>query len=185
MVDVRQLYPISRTFRSEPARPTRYLTVMSYEPVDRFPEGPDDEEIAARLRRVREELNQMDDLPELPEDKIPQLAPTPELPKVPDFDERLRDLEARAQAAKDRRETKARTEARRLASDAESNRGLGIGLTVAYAIIGLPLFGIGVGYAIDSANGTTIFRGFGALVGSILGIVGAVVILNRQQNQKP
>lgn len=156
---------------------------MPHEPVDRFPEGPDDEEIAARLQRVRNELNQMEGLPELPEDKIPQLAPTPELPKMPDFDDRLRDLEARAQAAKDRRETKARTEARRIASDAESHRGLGIGLTVAYAIIGVPLFGILVGYALDSAAGTNVYKGLGALLGSILGIAGAVIILNRQQNQ--
>jgi F0F1-type ATP synthase assembly protein I len=156
---------------------------MPYEPVDRFPEGPDDEEIAARLQRVREELSQMEGLPELPEDKIPQLAATPNLPKVPDFDERLRDLESRAQAAKDRRESKARTEARRLANDAESHKGLGLGLTVAYAIIGVPLFGILVGYGLDSANGTNMFKGMGALVGSICGIIGAVVILNRQ-NQK-
>lgn len=158
---------------------------MPHEPVDRFPEGPDDEEIAARLRRVREELNQMEGLPELPEDKIPQLAAAPELPKLPDFDDRLRDLEARAQAVKDRRETKARTEQRRITSDAESNRGLGIGLTVAYAIIGVPLFGILVGYAIDSAAGTNLYKGLGALLGSIFGIAGAVIILNRQQNMNP
>lgn len=158
---------------------------MPDEPVERFPEGPDDEEIAARLRRVREELSRIEGLPELPEDRIPQLAPAHELPKVPDFDDRLKDLEARADAAKNRRADKARTEKRRMESDAESNRGLGIGLTVAYAIIGVPLFGIGLGYLADNAAGTNIYRGVGALLGSIVGIAGAVIILNRQQNQKP
>lgn len=158
---------------------------MPDEPVPRFPEGPDDEEIAARLRRVRDELNQMEGLPELPEDRIPQLSPTPELPKMPDFDERLKDLEARADAAKQRRTVKANTERRKMESDAESNRGLGIGLTVAYAIIGVPLFGIGIGFALDNAMGTQVYRGVGALIGSVAGIVGAVVILNRQQNKHP
>jgi F0F1-type ATP synthase assembly protein I len=158
---------------------------MPDEPVERFPEGPSDDEIADRLRRVREELSQMEGLPELPEDRIPEFRPAPTLPEAPDFDDRLRDLEARAQASKDRREAKAATERRQIARDAESNRGLGMGMTVAYTIIGVPLFAIAIGWVLDQRMGTNIYRGMGALIGSIVGIIGAIVLLNRHQQRHP
>ncbi|MGV3615791.1 MAG: hypothetical protein ACO1SV_10700 [Fimbriimonas sp.] len=156
---------------------------MPDEPRERFPEGPNDEEIGARLRRVRDELSKMEGLPELPEDQIPQLGAAPTLPAAPDFDERLRDLEARAEAAKQRRQGKASAEQRKIEREADSNRGLGVGLTVAYAIIGVPLFGILVGWLVDRSMGTDLFKGLGALLGSIVGVAGAVFILNRYQNR--
>ena len=155
---------------------------MPDEPVERFPEGPSDDDIASRLRRVRDELSEMEGLPELPDEKIPEIGA---LPPAPDFDAKLRDLEARAQAAKDRREVKASTERKQLARSAEDARGLGMGMAVAYTIIGLPIAGIGIGWLIDQSQGTTIFRGFGAVIGSILGIVGAMLMLNRNQNRRP
>jgi F0F1-type ATP synthase assembly protein I len=150
---------------------------MSDEPNPRFPEGPSDDDIAERLKRVRAELEGMD-LPELPEGQIPQLRAAP---PTPEYEARLRALEEKIDQAKTQRAAKQRADERRLQSDSESHRGLGIGLTVAYTIIGLPLFGIGVGYLLDRSLGTQTYQGIGALVGSVLGVVGAIVVLNRHQ----
>ncbi len=158
---------------------------MRDEPNERFPEGPSDAEIAERLRKVREELSQMEGLPELPEDRIPQLKPAPDLPPVPDFDQQLSDLEARAEAAKQKRAGQIRTEKRQMERDAESHRGLGIGLSVAYTIIGVPLLAIAIGWAMDNAQGTNVYRGLGALIGSVVGIVFAIVLLNKHQSRHP
>lgn len=147
---------------------------------NRFPEGPSDDEIEARLRKVREELEAMEGLPELPEDRLPQLKPAPALPN---FDERLAELEAKAKSVKERRDGAVQQQKRQMARDAESQRGLGVGLTVAYAIVGVPLFAIAIGWVVDQRLGTDIYRGMGALIGSILGIVGAVFILNKYQNR--
>lgn len=147
--------------------------------MERFPEGPSDDEIAARLRRVREELNAMEGLPELPPDDIPSI---PSRPPTPEFDDEFERLQARAKAVSDRRAAEKRVVKKQLQKEAEGNRGLGLGMSAAYAIIGVPLFGIGVGFLIDLKTGTTFFRGLGALLGSIGGIVGAVMMLNRGQN---
>ena len=153
---------------------------MTDEPI-RFPEGPSDDDIAARLRRVREELDQME-LPDLPEDAIPQVPPGP---KAPDFDEQFRALDEKVSRVRDQWDTNKKTEAKKLASSAETNRGLGIGMSVAYTIIGLPLVGFGIGVAADQATGSTIWRGVGGFLGSVIGVVGAIILLNKYQKMNP
>ncbi len=97
-----------------------------------------------------------------------------------EFDERMRKLESRVQESKAVREAQQRETKRQLDSDRESSRGLGVGLSVAYAILGLPLFGYGVGYFIDNATGGNTAKGIAMMVGAIVGIGSAFYILNRQ-----
>lgn len=155
---------------------------MPEEPIDRFPEGPSNEEIEARLRRIRDELTSSDDYLELGNANMPDLKPLPQIPDDPSFDEKLADLERRAIEAKARREEAESRKSKALKKDAESHRGLGVGLTVAYTIIGMPLLGIGIGWLIDVNQGTQAYRGLGALIGSVLGVIGAVIVLQRHGN---
>lgn len=97
-----------------------------------------------------------------------------------EFEERMRKLEAKVQESKAVRESEQREKKRQLASDRESARGLGVGLSIAYTIIGLPLFGYGVGYLIDNATGGDAAKGIAMMIGAVAGIGMAFVILNRQ-----
>ena len=74
-----------------------------------------------------------------------------------EFSARLKALEERAQAAKQVRDSQAAQVMRKEKNDRESAIGLGIGLTIAYTIIGMPLLGVGIGWILDKALGTTLY----------------------------
>ena len=96
-----------------------------------------------------------------------------------EFSARLKALEERAQAAKQVRDRQAAQVIRKEKNDRESAIGLGIGLTIAYTIIGMPLLGVGIGWILDKALGTTLYKGIGVVVGSAVGITAAIVMLSR------
>ena len=59
-------------------------------------------------------------------------------------------------------------------------RQLGIGLSIAYAILGLPLVGAGIGWLIDRATGVQgVWVGPLVLVGAAAGVAMAVVLLGK------
>lgn len=64
-------------------------------------------------------------------------------------------------------------------SDGEAARGLGVGLSAAYAIIGCPLLGAGIGYLADQAIGGTAGVTIGTVVGAVAGMGLAIFMLNR------
>lgn len=132
----------------------------------------DEEELDRRIR-------------ELGLDASPTDNAKAEADKIDDeFAARLQALEDKARKQKLIRENTARETQRRQNSDASGTRGLGIGLSVAYTIIGMPLFGVAVGWFLDERSGTLIYRNLGVLIGSVLGIVGAIVILSRANRQE-
>lgn len=98
-----------------------------------------------------------------------------------EFERRMKSLEERASAHRELRENEKREQERRTRGDRDAARGLGLGLSVAYTIIGLPVFGYGVGWLISRSTGSTTVAGFGMLIGAVLGIAVAIVMLNRQQ----
>lgn len=63
--------------------------------------------------------------------------------------------------------------------DPKTARGMGVGLSAAYAIIGLPLVGAGLGWLIDRALGTTFIIAILAVAGLIGGMFHAVQLSNR------
>jgi F0F1-type ATP synthase assembly protein I len=100
-----------------------------------------------------------------------------------EFSDRLKALEDKARAAKHQRHNQKREEARKSASDAQSALGLGIGLSVAYTIIGMPLVGMGIGWFIDYKIGSNSFRTIGAVAGMALGIFAGIAIFNKSNRQ--
>jgi F0F1-type ATP synthase assembly protein I len=100
-----------------------------------------------------------------------------------DFELRLRQLEDRAAKHRVIREGKKQEETRKRVNDAESAKGLGVGLSLAYTIIGTPIIGIAIGWLIDLQTGTQNYRSIGAIAGMILGIFAAIVIFNKSNRQ--
>ena len=95
------------------------------------------------------------------------------------IDRRLTDLERRAGAQKATREARKEQEARRQAKDADAARGLGVGMTAAYAILGMPLLGAGLGWLVDQRLGTNVWLGLGMLAGATAGVGFALFVLQR------
>lgn len=100
-----------------------------------------------------------------------------------EFQARLDALAERSAKAKERMENQRYLENERLKSDRKAARGLGIGLTVAYAIIGTPLVGFGGGWLLDRSLGTTHWQSVLGLIGSFGGVAYAVWILNKMQDK--
>jgi len=102
-----------------------------------------------------------------------------------DFDSKLQDMGAKISSGRNRYEAnKARPSNNTSGMDPETARGLGTGLTVAYAIIGVPLFGWGVGMGIDhftnnNAPGSLQWASVLALAGAVVGVTFAVIVAGR------
>jgi F0F1-type ATP synthase assembly protein I len=127
------------------------------------PEGEEQIELAAEARReATAAMNQADD----------------------DAEDRLDDLANRARDARRRVEKdKAKADKGSLVGDRESARGLGVGLTVAYALMGAPLVGWLIGIGIDRAAGReTGFMPWLVILFSIAGLVFTVVTLQKHQS---
>jgi len=157
---------------------------MMSDPSDR-PLTPEQEASVKKLVDDEESLWELDD--EALERRIEELkegAKAPEVPGFndPEFEERVRNLEARANASKNQRAEELRVLKKQKASDAEAAQGLGNGLAVAYAIIGVPMLGFGIGWLIDRQNGGSLFGSLGAVLGMIIGMAYAMFILNRRPN---
>jgi F0F1-type ATP synthase assembly protein I len=97
-----------------------------------------------------------------------------------EFEQRLEKLHDKADQAKAVNDSVKREQERNWAAERSSARGLGIGLTVAYTIVGLPLVGAGVGWLIDRSLGTSGAVAIGVVAGAALGMVMALMMLNRQ-----
>jgi F0F1-type ATP synthase assembly protein I len=73
---------------------------------------------------------------------------------------------------------------RRMAADQKAYRGLGVGLTIAYTIIGLPLVGLAIGWALDTAaTGGNLFRALGCVAGMTLGVFMAIRMMNANESR--
>jgi F0F1-type ATP synthase assembly protein I len=99
----------------------------------------------------------------------------PEPPSDEELDARLAAQKERLDAA--RRKYEANKGSSQL--DPKTSRGLGIGLSAAYAIIGLPLVGAGLGWLLDRALGTAFFVVVGVVAGLVGGMWHAVQLSNR------
>lgn len=100
----------------------------------------------------------------------------------PDLEERLAAIEARARRgqAHFREAMPSPDENRPDRMSGEESRGLGVGLTVAYAILGVPLAMYALGYALDMATQRTqVWRSSLGLLGCFMGVGYAVYIANR------
>lgn len=96
-----------------------------------------------------------------------------------EYDKKLAELEAKARAAKARESVKVVSKDQMLKSDAEAARGLGVGLSIAYTILGTPLLGLGIGWMLDNRYQANLFKGLGTVSGAVLGIILAFWMMNR------
>lgn len=121
-----------------------------------------------------------------PEQSMKELADKLEVERIPaEVDEELlQKIESIQQEAIQKREQREKTRSEKERSrkgDAEAARGLGVGLSVAYTILGLPMLGLGIGYALDKSLNATAWVPVGVLTGSVLGVWMAIIIINRHQ----
>jgi F0F1-type ATP synthase assembly protein I len=148
-----------------------------------LPDVPDDPEVEERLRRAADlpPISSDDDLEYLSmemQERVGDAAST-ELPPVPEFDERFRQLEDASRQARGKYDNERLEKDRIRREDAKSAAGLGYGLAIAYAIIGVPLLGALIGWVIDSRLGTTLWTGILTVLGAVVGIGYALVLINR------
>lgn len=98
-----------------------------------------------------------------------------------EYTEKFDEISQRVNQAKATRAKKQAQASQKLEKENEANKGLGYGLAIAYAVMGMPLAGLGVGYLLDKAFGTQSLQAICAGVGFILGM-GYVVILSKRLN---
>ncbi|HMS54947.1 MAG TPA: AtpZ/AtpI family protein [Fimbriimonadaceae bacterium] len=134
---------------------------MTDEPKDTFEEGLETLREQAEALRLESEGDRIDS----------------------EFQERLKKLEDRADSAQAERQAKQKELETRQKSERTSTLGLGVGLSVAYVIIGMPIAGWAIGLLIDKQTGGVMANGIGMLIGAVLGIVAVVMILNKHQNK--
>ncbi|MCW5943149.1 MAG: hypothetical protein KIS66_13020 [Fimbriimonadaceae bacterium] len=110
------------------------------------------------------------------------------MPENPDYEaemeERLRRFEHRVKKAKSNEAGRALRTEEATKPDVESSRQLGVGLSIAYAIIGMPVVGYGLGYVLDKGNEVKVWTSWTALGGCVLGLVYAVFVLNRESKRR-
>ena len=112
----------------------------------------------------------LDDLPHMPE-------PDDEL------DARLKRLEAKAADVRTRRDAAQKEQAREQKANQESSKGLGVGLMVAYTLLGLPMAGAAIGFFLDRGRADRFWTALFVLLGAVGGIVFTIVMLNRHSKE--
>jgi F0F1-type ATP synthase assembly protein I len=147
-------------------------------------EEPEDESTEARFRRVQEELRAME-LPEIPDEEVDaklQDLKSRSFDELPSVDAQFADLEKRASAARVTHNKAKNSEPSRIEGDRRASRGLGIGMAMAYTMLGLPLLGIVLGFLLNKVlPGPWI--AVGVLVGFIAGVAFAIFLSNRERNK--
>jgi F0F1-type ATP synthase assembly protein I len=121
---------------------------------------------AERLRRIEEELDKVKDTVRLAEPDE-------------DLERRMDEIAERARASKARLAATKAEEARSAAVSGETARGLGHGLAIAYAILGVPLVGYGLGWLADRQMGGNVWQAVGTVTGAVMALVYAVRTMNR------
>ncbi|MBS1724228.1 MAG: AtpZ/AtpI family protein [Armatimonadetes bacterium] len=115
----------------------------------------------AQLRRIEEELERA---------KGTEFVD----PGADGLEGRLDELKSRAEAARETLKKHTPEGSQGTFVTPESGRSLGLGLQIAYAILGVPLVGFGVGWLIDQAVGGTLWRGMLTILGAAIAVWYAV-----------
>lgn len=159
-----------------------------------LPNPPSDDEISERLRQAVERASRKVDAEEDPFTALKRemadvpLGSPPESSQTakvglpdedPEFADRFNKLNERVDSYRTKKATAAHQEGKRLKSEQESSRGMGLGLSIAYTIIGLPVVMALIGWLIDQKLQTTFWKGSLAFLGMIIGVFYAVTVLNK------
>ena len=145
------------------------------------PELPSDADIEARFSKIKENLTvDLDDV----DDRLDGILSNTKAPKIEtdEFDEKLHALEAKAQAMKQRRESQKVQAEKEIKSVQDANQGLGMGMTIAYTIIGMPLVGGFLGLLLNKATGGTAWLPLCAMIGMFGGLGVAIYLLYKKND---
>jgi F0F1-type ATP synthase assembly protein I len=146
-------------------------------------EPQEEESTEARFRRVQEELRAME-LPDMPDEAVDahlEEMRSRSFGDLPGVDAQFDAIEKRASAARLIHAKAKNADSSRIGSDGRAARGLGIGLAMAYTMVGLPLFGLVVGFLINKVvPGPWI--AVGVVGGFIAGVVFALYLSNREKD---
>lgn len=156
---------------------------------------PTEEELEERLRKLLdagqfaddEELGSIELKLREVEDKLTQTETGRKESEAlfdAEFEDRMQKLHERADRAKHINTETKRERERNLAAERDSARGLGIGLTISYTIVGLPLVGAFFGWLVSRSTGATLAIGIGAILGMVLGMTMALLMLSRQNRDQ-
>jgi hypothetical protein len=148
------------------------------------PEDTDDESMEAIQRELERRLHEID----LPEEERVDKNRFPPPPDEDEIELRLADMRSKVASAGATRmpeppdfEFQRPKSGRPDGNDKQGYRGLGIGLTAAYALVGMMALGFGIGWLFDhGANGANFGPAIGGLVGCIAGIVFVIWLINRE-----
>lgn len=164
---------------SESEDPISELESLLEDVEDDITEMPSEESIQERFGRIRDQLQaEAISLSEIPSELSgPLIPPLPDNDKLAELDRKVDDLRTRASESKRRLEVATKKDERTLKSEQEAARGLGFGLQVAYTIIGMPLMGAAIGYGIDSAMNTTVWKGYVSVIFMAIGVGWSIYIL--------
>ncbi|HRK22796.1 MAG TPA: hypothetical protein PLX06_13355 [Fimbriimonadaceae bacterium] len=159
-----------------------------------IPELPTDEEIEARLSKAIQDAEKYIGPITVPDDVAGDndIDWGVESPKVAskfddldrEFEERIGEFDGRAKVTLHGRKKQLSQRQRESNRDGESARGLGAGITVAYAIIGFPLIGAGIGWLLATEESRQTAMGLGVVVGMVIGVTFGMILLNRFQSKK-
>jgi F0F1-type ATP synthase assembly protein I len=96
-----------------------------------------------------------------------------------EFEDRLKAFEEKAGESARRRRADQAVKEEKFISDGKAAKGIGIGLTAAYAIMGTTMVGLGLGWLADRANGGNFWQGIGTIIGATAGVAFVVHLSNR------
>lgn len=132
----------------------------------------DDEQLVSiddRLQKLHDDLlhDEAEEKLRDIEERAKKIAQRVEMPEVPEWDYKRPEIPGQNKV------------------DASSYLGLGVGLSVAYTLIGMALAGWGVGWLIDRNSGTTsnLGQGLGTLVGAMFGLAAGIFTIIKAQNR--
>ncbi len=153
------------------------------------PQLPSDEEIRSKLLKIKEDAitqNGAGDELELElqaESLVANIsavtkAPVPS-PEFDDLDAKLLSLKERATTAKAKHDKATKLDPKEIASSSSNARASGLGLMVAYMIMGFPFAGAGIGWLVDRFSGTKAYTGIGLMLGFVVGLAVTVGMVNK------
>ncbi|MBS1701869.1 MAG: hypothetical protein JST12_09430 [Armatimonadetes bacterium] len=150
------------------------------------PELPSDEEIEARLAKIRDNLgvdlddvdSKLDDiLANTRADRLDEEEHDAYQQKLDELDEKIRKAKATRATSEPKRDSFSG------GLDQKSSLSMGLGLTLAYTIIGAPIVGYGAGLLMNKLTGAQGWQIWLTLLGSIIGIGWVAMVTNRHGNR--
>lgn len=145
-----------------------------------------DEELEAQIAEAEARLkaalsDEADEIVPDFEAHIP--AYSQEDPLDPDLRERVDNFGRKLDEIGAKRDSRNRAKKSQSQLDRDAARGLGVGMMVAYLIIGVPLGGALIGYLIDRGSGGGNATAIGVVAGAIVGVAMAISVMNRANRE--